>query len=106
MLEALFDDGQYVERQEGKSYGALGFIYGHPMLVGYALGGARMTITSEAVAPNFIESLIRERLNDEQIEVEVKHSYADEFGGSPILERDILLHPRLCRRELPTERIN
>ena len=81
MLEALFDDGQYVERQEGKSYKALGFIYGHPMLVGYALGGARMTITSEVMAPSFIESLIRERLSDEQIEAEVKHSYADAFGG-------------------------
>lgn len=81
MLEALFDDGQYVERQEGKSYTALGFIDGHPMMVGYALGGASMTITSEDIAPHFIESLIRERLSDEQVEAEVKHSYTDAFYG-------------------------
>lgn len=81
MLEALFDDGQYIERQEGKSYTALGFIDGHPMLVNYSLGRASMTITSEVMAPHFIESLIRERLSDEQVEAEVKHSYTDAFYG-------------------------
>lgn len=81
MLEALFDDGQYVEQQEGKSYTALGFIDGYPMMVNYFLGRASMTITSEDIAPHFIESLIRERLSDEQVEAEVKHSYTDAFYG-------------------------
>ena len=72
---------QYVEQQEGKSYRALGFIDGHPMLVNYSLGRASMTITSEDIAPRFIESLIRERLSDEQVEAEVKHSYTDAFYG-------------------------
>ena len=81
MLEALFDDGQYIEHQEGRSYKVLGFISGYPMMVDYALGGASMTITSEVMAPHFIESLIRERLSDEQVEAEVKHSYTDAFYG-------------------------
>ena len=81
MLEALFDDGQYIEHQEGRSYKVLGFISGYPMMVDYALGGASMTITSEDIAPHFIESLIMERLSDEQVEAEVKHSYTDAFYG-------------------------
>ena len=72
-LDALFDDGQYVERQEGKSYKALGFIDGYPMTVDYTLGMASIIITALNPTPSvYISSLIRDRLTGEQIEVEVK----------------------------------
>ena len=81
MLEALFDDGQYIEHQEGRSYKVLGFIYGYPMQVDYVLGMASMTITCREQAPSKrISSLLRERLIDEQVEAEVKCSPAS-FSG-------------------------
>lgn len=75
MLEALFDDGQYVEHQEGRSYKALGFISGYPMMVDYALGRASMAVTSY-LNPHFnLSTLIKERLNNDQTEVEVEENY-------------------------------
>lgn len=75
MLEALFDDGQYVERQEGKSYTALGFIHGHPMQVDYALGRASMTVASYGDLNINLSTWIKKRLNNDQTEVEVEENY-------------------------------
>lgn len=75
MLEALFDDGQYVEHQEGRSYKVLGFIAGYPMQVDYALGRASMTVTSYGDLHFNLSSLIKERLNNDQTEVEVEENY-------------------------------
>lgn len=75
MLDALFDDGQYVEHQEGRSYKALGFISGYPMMVDYALGRASMTVTSYGDLHFNLSTLIKERLNNDQTEVEVEENY-------------------------------
>lgn len=75
MLEALFDDGQYVEHQEGWSYKVLGFISGYPMMVDYALGRASMTVTSYGDLHFNLSTLIKERLNNDQTEVEVDENY-------------------------------
>ena len=75
ILEALFDNGQYVEHQEGRSYKVLGFISGYPMMVDYALGRASMAVTSY-LNPHFnLSTLIKERLNNDQTEVEVEENY-------------------------------
>ena len=75
MLEALFDDGQYIEHQEGRSYKVLGFISGYPMMVDYSLGRASMAVTSY-LNPHFnLSTLIKERLNNDQTEVEVEQNY-------------------------------
>ena len=82
MLEALFDDGQYVEQQEGKSYKALGFIDGYPLMVNYSLGRANMFITGRDSTPSvYISSLIRDRLNNEQTEVVVDESTTSSPDG-------------------------
>ncbi len=86
MLEALFDDGQYVEQQEGKSYKALGFIDGYPMMVNYFLGTANMFITGSYSTPSvYISSLIRDRLNNEQTEVVVDESSISSPDGCQYL---------------------
>lgn len=75
MLEALFDDGQYVEHQEGRSYKVLGFIDGYPMQVDYALGRASMTVTSYGDLNINLSTWIKKRLNNDQTEVEVEENY-------------------------------
>lgn len=77
MLDALFDDGQYVERQEGKSYRALGFICEHPMLVRYSLGQSVIDIErldkSHIWSHERIEKEITSRLRCEDTEAELHY---------------------------------
>lgn len=75
MLEALFDDGQYVEHQEGRSYKVLGFIAGYPMQVDYALGRASMTVASYGDLNINLSTWIKKRLNNDQTEVEAHENY-------------------------------
>jgi len=82
MLEALFDDGQYIEHQEGRSYKVLGFICEHPMLVRYSLGQSVIDIErldkSHIWNHEQVEKEIDSRLRCEDIEVEL-HYHGDSW---------------------------
>lgn len=77
MLEALFDDGQYVERQEGNLYKALGFICEHPMLVSYSLRHSVIDIErldkSHIWNHEQVEKEITSRLRCEDTEAELHY---------------------------------
>ena len=85
MLEALFDDGQYLEQQNGRLYKALGFICEHPMLVRYSLGQSVIDIErfdqSHIWNHEQVEKEIDSRLRCEDIEVEL-HYHGDSWCQS------------------------
>lgn len=78
MFENLFDDGIYVEHDKGRTYIALGFILGNPMIAQCYLHDNYIGIAYanvDRMADDDAEKLKKEipnRLRDEQVEADIK----------------------------------